>query len=175
MACTLSGGISTLDCFDGVGGVETVYIAEKSSVSSYTATAQQITAISMASSKYFYEFKMDQEIGNGTSVGTKNPQTGTNTYVQTFVGSWRKQGLTKTNLIKLLAQSPSLVLIYKDNNGQYIGFGFEIGGHITTTTAQSGTALADKNGYDWTFVSNAKTEQFFVDSSVIAGITAPAS
>lgn len=175
MACTLSGGISAIDCFDGVGGVETVYIAEKANVSSITATAAQVTAIAMVSGKYFYEFKTDQEVANGQSVGTKNVQNGTTSYVQTFVASWRKQGITKQNLLRLLEQNPALVLIYKDNNGNYIMYGSEVGGHITTSTAMSGTAIADKNGYDWTFTANAKTQQYFVDSSVIAGITAPAS
>lgn len=175
MSCPISSGISTLDCFDGVGGVETVYIAEKANISSVTSTGSQVTAITMASGKYFYEFKMDQEIGHGESKGTKNLANGTTSWVQTFGGSWRKQGITKTNLLKILIQNPSLVLIYKDNNGQYIMFGSEIGGHMTETTAMSGTALADKNGYDWVFTANAKTEQYYVDSSVISSITSPAS
>ena len=175
MACSLSTGILTVDCMDGVGGIASVRIAEKASIDTITRSDQRITAISMESGDYFYYFAIDQEKASATSVETKNVANGTVSWVHTLQSTWRKLSYTKANIIRVLAQNPALVAIVEDNNGNYLMLGYNLGGHITGITGSTGAAIGDANGYDFTFTANDKHDWYYVDSSVISGITDPAS
>jgi|SRR6185369_9912964 len=177
MSCgtSLSTGIEEVDCMDGVGGLLEVGLTEKRNITSITRTGQQVTAIDMASGKQFFVFAIDQEKAFMTSVMTKNVPNGTTPWVHTLQSTWRKMSVTKSNLIKILAAQPGLCALVKDNNGNYFLMGYNIGGHITTVTGQTGTAVGDANGYDWTFVANDKEDVLYVDSSIIADLYEPAS
>ena len=175
MSCTLSTGIASVDCMDGVGGLLEVRLTEKANISGITKTGSSVTAVTMESGTQFYTFAIDQAKAFATSVMTKNIANGTTPWVHTLQSTWRKLSITKTNLIKILAQNTGLVAIVTDNNGNYLMLGYNLGGHITTVTGATGTGIGDANGYDWTFTANDKEDWYYVSSGVIAALDSPAS
>ena len=74
------------------------------------------------------------------------------------------------NEILLLAKN-TLVAVVEDQNGTYWYLGRFNGLDITTGTASSGLAQADRNGYQLTFTGGEKELAPTVSSAVIATLT----
>lgn len=177
MSCgtSLSAGIEEVDCMDGVGGLEKIYFGLKRDITSITQANQAVTAVVMESGKQFFEFAIDQEKAFATSVMTKNVPNGTTPWLQTLQSTWRKLTASKSNIIKILALQPGVVAIVKDNNGNYLMMGYNIGGHIATVNGGTGTGIGDANGYDFTFTANDKHDWYYVDAALIPDLIEPAS
>jgi hypothetical protein len=110
-----------LTCRDGIGGIKAIYLVQHDELSSYTAASGELT---------------DLDLGSGDDIHdlTKEDQ----------------------NEIKLLAQQRMVVFaelnqLSSGGKNKIIAMGLDNGMELSAGTNQSGAALGDMGGYDWTF------------------------
>jgi hypothetical protein len=171
MACPISAGLSALDCLDGKGGISTFYVTEFENQNTSTITAGTISAMALDTGKKFWEIKVEKEMAHAEEAETTSPENNTNAYVQTFTFDVNKISATNRTLLTTLAKN-RLMLMYKDNNGNYVMFGWT-GGYLSFSTA-SGTKFGDKNGYNAVFTSSEPESAYFVDSGIVSSLLTPA-
>lgn len=168
MACGLTSTIAR-GCYDAVGGIETIYVAEYGRVASITVNSSgDVSAISMTGASKFYEYQIEKGTGNFTQTGTTNPANGTTVYDQVLTVPINKTSSAKDFILKLTAYN-KLMIIIKDNNGEYKLMG-KTGAFLGTNASNTGTALGDTQGYALTFNAQEPAYANTVDSSVISGI-----
>lgn len=169
MPCALTSGY-TIDCRESIGGIKRLLIANFSSVSqTMTISSEVITAITMISSAKFYEFQQVKETSNFTEAIRVSDVNGTVGYETTLTAIFNKGDTALRNQVRLLAQSP-LMIIIQDRNGKYWLMGKECAAEMTTGNHTSGTVMADRNGYELTFVAKENLPMYEVSSSIIAGL-----
>lgn len=169
MSCsqTLSG--IAYDCSSNMGGIKRVMIANKDDVTAMTISSDIITAITMASSKKFYEFYFRQNTSSMTSTWQVNNENGT-TYVQTLLAMvFNRMDTTKRASIMALALA-EVVAIVEDNNGTFWFLGYDEPLVLNAGDGPTGTARTDRNGYSITLEDNSKALPYEVDDSIIAGL-----
>lgn len=169
MAClqTLSGILK--DCTPNIGGIKRVLLANHEDVSAVTLTEEQISAITMANSATFKQYHFKPGTGSMTSNLNKSVENGTSFWVTDLVLSFTKQETTKRIEINALAVG-ELVAIVEDMNGKYWYLGYDEPVMATASDAPTGTARADKNGYNITLQDNAKQIPYEVDAAIIDGL-----
>lgn len=135
------------DCSSNMGGIKTVYIANKADVTSVTVTSGVVSAITMASSKKFFKYAFAPFTSSFTSNWNVSPENGTK-YVETLLTMvFNKMDATKRMEIVALAQT-EMVVVVEDNNGTMWYLGYDEGVRLTTgSDGQTGTNRADRNGY----------------------------
>lgn len=172
MACALTQGY-TLDCRDNVGGIKEKYVTEHANITAITAASGIITAITMASGTMFRKYELEKETGSFTENIQTNDANGTIFYEQDSVMPIRKLQASLRNEIKLLAQN-RLVIIEKDRNGKYWLLGENNGMELQPSTAATGTAMGDFNGYTLNFKGKEENPAQEVSSGIISGLLTPA-
>lgn len=149
MACsqTLAGIVR--DCSTNMGGIKTVYIANQADVDSVTVTSGVVTAITMKSSKKFYQYAFSLGTSSLTSNWQVSPENGTR-YVETdLLMVFNRMDSTKRLEIMALAQA-ELAVIVEDNNGNLWYLGNDEPVVLNAGDGQTGTARGDRNGYSIT-------------------------
>jgi hypothetical protein len=86
-----------------------------------------------------------------------------------IVARLRKLSTTKRNELKLLAQN-RVFCIVKDNNDNYWLAGNEYGCDITAMTAESGTAMGDVQGYNFTLSAIESESPYLVQAAVATSL-----
>ena len=170
MACSnLTNGILDL-CNTGFGGIEKIFLAN-GPVESFTETAGVISAITVGGSALtpadFFEFEVPRQTSTLNEVITATQENGTVTYQQDVTMIFNQMDAAKRNQILLMAQATTMVAVAKDGNGKAFSIGIEFGAYMSAGTATSGTAYADRNGYEITISGMEKTPMFEVDLSII--------
>jgi len=170
MACSnLTGGF-TLDCNDANGGIDKIFIAN-GPVESITETAGTITAITVGGSALvpadFFEFEVPRQTSSFTETINVSQENGTVFYDQALTMVFNKMEATKRDQILLMAQATNMVVVFKDNVGKYFSVGVERGAYMTAGTAVSGTAYADRNGYEITVSGAEASPSFEVTGSIV--------
>jgi hypothetical protein len=74
------------------------------------------------------------------------------------------------NELLLLAQN-RLIAIVLDRNDTYWMLGRNNGLELSAGTAQTGTAMGDRNGYDMTFTALEESPMVTVASGIVAALT----
>jgi hypothetical protein len=171
MACTLTKGHS-IDCRDSIGGIESVYISEFGNITAHTVVAGEVTAITQTTSTNFFIYNLEKENGSFDSTMTTSLETGTTMYETILNFTIKKMVKTESEELRLLALN-RVIMIIKDNNGNYWGMGFTRGADMNggTNTSSSGKAYGDMNGYTLGFRSISGVPIYQVDSTIIAGLT----
>lgn len=135
------------DCSSNMGGIKNVYIANQADVDSVTVTSGVVTAITMKSSKKFYQYAFAPFTSSLTSNWNVSPENGTKYVESTLTMVFNKMDATKRLEIVALAQS-ELVVIVEDNNGTMFYLGYEEGVRlINGSDGQTGVNRGDRNGY----------------------------
>ena len=80
-----------------------------------------------------------------------------------------KQDAAKRLEVNALAQA-GLMAIVQDNNDNYWLLGKDEPLLMTTGTAETGTARADRNGYALEFTDGQKQMPYTVDGSIVEGL-----
>jgi hypothetical protein len=156
MSCALTSGF-TLDCRDSVGGIQALYINTTANVTAYTEASGTVTALTKSS--VFYKYELEEENSMAQSVLTGSRPNGTVFFAQQVSAIFQK--LTYQTRDKIVALGKNrLVVIVKDNNGKYWICGKDRGLMITTSTAVTGTAMGDLNGYTVVFDGNEPNDWF---------------
>lgn len=169
MACALTTGF-TLPCRDAVGGVKNIYLIELENIDSYTDSSGTLTAITKVSGKVFRKYVMENDVANFNETFTTNRQNGTVYYAQVLQMVINKLRAAVRNEIKLLAQN-RLVAVVETIDGSNWLLGKERGLMLSTGTAASGTAMADRSGYSIDLSADEKEPMYEVASGVISGLT----
>ena len=169
MSCSnLTAGF-TLDCNDSQGGIEKLYIAN-GPAESITETAGVVSAITVGGSALvpadFFVFETPRQTSSLTETTTASQENGTITFEQSLTMVFNKLEAAKRNQLLLMAESTNMVVIALDNNGKAWSIGLERGAYLTTATATSGVAYADRNGYEITLNGMEKSPIYEVDSAI---------
>ena len=150
MSCNLAAGI-TLGCRDNAGGVNKVWITDYENILSITKNSgDTITSISGASGSTFYSFELIRTTSELTETVNASLENGTVFYTQELTMFFAKLEQYKRNIIKTLAQSFRLAVIFEDNNGSYFLLGEEYGMFVSAGSNVTGLALGDRQGYNLT-------------------------
>ena len=170
MACSnLTAGILDL-CNDGFGGIEKIFLAN-GPVQSFTETAGVVSDIVVGGSSVvpadFFVFEVPRQTSAVNEVITPTQENGTVTYQQDLTMIFNQMQAEKRNQILLMAQATTMVAVAKDGNGKYWSIGLEFGAYMSAGTATSGTAYADRSGYEITISGMEKTPMFEVNGSII--------
>ena len=170
MACSnLTAGF-TLDCNDAQGGIEKIFIAN-GAVDSITEAAGIITAITVGGSALvpadWYVFETPRQTSSLTESITPSQENGTVTYAQDLTMIFNRMSATKRNQILLMAEATNMVCVAKDNDGKYWSVGVERGAYMTSGSAVSGVAYADRNGYEIVVSGMEKSPMYEVLSTIV--------
>ena len=169
MACNITSGVIN-DCLDAQGGIETVYIAN-GKVESITETGGVVSAITVDGAALtpadWFEFQTPRQTSSLVETITASVEAGTVTYAQVLTLIFNKLTVEKRNIISLLSQNQYLVVVAKDNNGQYWGIGLTRGAYLTSGTVGTGVAFADASQYSLTIEGLEPQPMFEVASSIV--------
>lgn len=172
MSCNLAAGI-TLGCRDNAGGVNRVWITDYDNVTSVIKnTGDTITSIT--GTGVFYEFQLIRTTSEMTETINASLENGTVYYTQELVMFFAKLEQYKRNIIKTLAQSFRLAVIFEDNNGAYFLLGEEYGMFVSAGSNVTGLALGDRQGYNLTLQALEQLPMNELDGTiyqVVSGLT----
>lgn len=169
MSCstTLSG--LSRDCAANKGGVAEVYIANRSDVTAVTLTDGKVSAITMASSKYFQVYQFNRGTASMASTYNVDQANGTRFVGTDLVMVFNRMQTAKRIEVTALAVN-DLYVIVKDNNGAYWLLGYDNPVNIGAGDGNTGTALTDRNGYSVTLHDDSDEMPYEVLASIIAGL-----
>lgn len=172
--CLFTSGIPR-ECRDNAGGLRKVYLANKNDIVSVTPALGSITdlgvvtQITMATGTTFFEFSSTKESSNFVQNIQSNQANGTVGIEQVLSLTFSKMTGTKSKQIDLI-NSAEMVAIAEDYNGRYFLLG-EFGALETNGgSAETGTALADLNGYKLTLRSLEKSLAREVVASAVTSV-----
>jgi hypothetical protein len=162
MACNLTQGFN-LDCKDAVGGIKSIHLIDWASTG-FTVSGGEVTATTVASGDV-YTYELPKGVGSMTTTTNVSQENGTVFNQSDIVARLRKLSTTKRNELKLLAQN-RVFCIVKDNNDNYWLAGSEYGCDITAMTSESGTAMGDVQGYNFTLSAIEAESPYLVQAAV---------
>ena len=162
MACNLTQGF-TLDCKDAVGGIKSIHLIDWASTG-FTVSGGEVTATTVVSGDV-YTYELPKGVGSMTTTTNVSQENGTVFNQTDIVARLRKLSTTKRNELKLLAQN-RVFCIVKDNNDNYWLAGSEYGCDITAMTSESGTAMGDVQGYNFTLSAIEAESPYLVQAAV---------
>jgi hypothetical protein len=166
MACNLTQGF-TLDCKDAVGGIKSIHLIDWASTG-FTVSGGEVTATTVASGDV-YTYELPKGVGSMTTTTNVSQENGTVFNQTDIVARLRKLSTTKRNELKLLAQN-RVFCIVKDNNDNYWLAGSEYGCDITAMTSESGTAMGDVQGYNFTLSAIEAESPYLVQAAVATSL-----
>jgi hypothetical protein len=166
MACNLTQGFN-LDCKDAVGGVKSIHLIDWASTG-FTVSGGEVTATTVASGDV-YTYELPKGVGSMTTTTNVSQENGTVFNQTDIVARLRKLSTTKRNELKLLAQN-RVFCIVKDNNDNYWLAGSEYGCDITAMTSESGTAMGDVQGYNFTLSAIEAESPYLVQAAVATSL-----
>lgn len=149
MACELSTGF-TLDCKDGIGGIKQIMLCDAPTIS-FTLDANEIvTDITGATSGDLFTYQLPTQTGSFEETINFNRDNGTVFYTQTVNVMLHKLSSAKRLELQKVAQARPIVFVL-DSNDNWWAVGYEYRADLSTSTAATGTALGDANGYTLAF------------------------
>lgn len=179
MSCYISSGIA-LGCSDGIGGIKKVYIVggagvDNGGVTGFTYSSDgSITGATSASGTTLYGFEVKRNTSSLAQNVTKSFENGTIFFEQvlTIVAYYYSQD--KRNLLNTLSQNDELQIIAIDQNDVQYMLGQVNGMYLSGGSAATGTALGDRNGFEFIFTGQEK-EPARVISGTLATVFSGAS
>ena len=153
MSCYISAGIASSNCDVGVGGIKKVWVVGGSDkgLTGFTYNdAGSITGSTSASGTTLYGFNLKRGVSSLTQNINKNYENATLFFEQVLNIVLYKYDEDKRDLIYQMGLNDDLQIIAQDNNDVYYMLG-EVNGMALGGTALTGTALADRNGFELTF------------------------
>ena len=153
-----------LDCKDSVGGIKSIHLISWAATG-FTVASGEVTATTIASGNV-YDYELPKGVGSMTTTTNISADNGTVFNQTDVVGRLRKLSTAKRNELKLLAQSRVFCIVL-DNNGNYYLVGREYGCDVTAKTSETGTAMGDLNGYNFTLSAIEAEEPFKLQAGVV--------
>lgn len=163
-----------IDCRDGNGGIETVYITELENEASMTVASGIVTAFTLLTGKKFWTYEVEKENAELVETEQVSVETGTTFYEQVLTFTIMQLTASSRNELRLLAQN-RLHIIVKDNNGLFWLLGEERGcDKVGTNEAKTGKAFGDLGGYTLAFLGKEATPFLNVTASLLDTLTVAA-
>lgn len=169
MGCTQTLAGIARDCAANLGGIRAVYLANFADVTAVTVSSDVVTGITMASSAKFYAYYFNPNTSNFTTTIQANRENGSLFFETVLSLVFPKQDATKRIEVNALAQA-GLMAIVTDNNGTNWLLGKDEPMMLTSGTAETGTARADRNGYALELTDAQAQMPLTVDDTIIAGL-----
>ena len=174
MACAVTLTGINYSCESNLAGIKAVYIADYNDVSTFTVSSNNITSITMASGKKFFEYVFNKNTASLTSTMTKDETQGYSFYTNELTGQINKMDTAKHIEIDELMRG-RLNAIVLDKNGMYWFIGQDAYATGTAMTAQTGDTPDSGNFYNITITDESKQLPYSIDSSIISGIVSEAT
>ena len=160
----------SLDCRNNLGGVASVFIGSTTgydidllgladnSVSGFTfgSGSTSVVEVSGLTTSPMFEFQQPRQAANFTETGTFDEANGVAFYESSLTIVVNKLEADKLNALNVLGQNTKLVVVFKDNNGNYFMVGNETGAIVTASTGDTGTSFGDRNGLTITFTGYSR-------------------
>lgn len=137
-----------------------------------TVAVGVVTVLTKMTGKKFYKYKLIAHTGEADETMTGSRDNGTNHSKQTVKFPINKMTTSVRNEILLLAQN-RLIIVIVDENGTAWMYGKDYGMILMTTTAKTGKALGDRNGYELTFDGEEKYLATELLASIVATLETP--
>jgi hypothetical protein len=162
--CELTTGI-LLECKDAIGGIKQIVLADWSVVNLDTVTINETTEIVTALPvEDFYGYQLPTQTGSFEETINFNRDAGTIFYTQTV--NVMLQKLTAAKRLELQGVATSRVVVFvNDTNNNWWAVGLEYGADLSTSTAATGTALGDANGFTLAFVHESPKRAYLLDAA----------
>lgn len=162
----------TAGCDFNSGGIYEVYIADQLDVTATTVnvSAHTITTIGLSGSAKFATFQFKRNVGSLVVEPAVDLINGTTIYNTTLTLQFNRREAAKSAQLMILGSGQRyLDIIVKDALGQYsfVDFAQFNGGNEET-----GVKKEDGSKYTLTFLAQLDTRPYFVDPTIISGITA---
>ncbi len=161
----LTGGRDKVCLTDCSGGVDNIYIANKQDVIALTVVNDEVTAITMAATKTFFEFKAEEDTAefkeSSKLVGCANVVN-----QEIDMSYFCRSTADRKTLVELAkASCCGLVVIHKEGTGTCWIWGIDptnltsnrTKGALDTTTGTTGRLFEDQNKTDIAIKAKAKT------------------
>jgi hypothetical protein len=171
MNCDLSQGFEQ-GCRNGVGGSKEFYIIEQSNAV-ITVDSGVVTDITLLPGKQFFKYNQVKQTSEADEQLTVSEENGSIYAKQTVKLVLNKRDITVANEIMQLAKN-LLVIIEADQNGNGWLYGLLNGLTLIPSSAKSGKAMGDRNGYEISFEGEEPELAPSVAASIIAGLVIPA-
>jgi hypothetical protein len=133
-------------CRDSIGGIKQVYIVA-GCVTGVTMNADQEILTVGATGGTVYTYQVEKNTSNFVENIQASLENGTVVYNQQVNLVFLKLQQSTRNQIKLLAQNTNMKVFVETNEGSIFYLGEDFGMALSSGTAESGTAFADRNGY----------------------------
>jgi hypothetical protein len=156
-----------LDCKDSVGGIKSIHLIDFASTG-FTVASGEVTATSVASGDV-YTYELPKGVGSMTVTTNVSAENGTVFNQTDVVGRLRKLSTAKRNELKLLSQSRVFAIVRDNNDGYYL-VGNEYGCDVTAMTSETGTAMGDLNGYNFTLSAIEAEQPYKLQGSVVTAL-----
>jgi len=157
MACNLLNGVD-LSCRSAVGGIKNVYILS-GSITTITDGGNSGTITNIDGVGTYWKLALNKGVGSFTEEVAVDVTAGTVGYTQTVEMAFPKLQASLRNIVKVLAQAPSLSVVVEtengttDNVGQFFLIGQYRGATMSAGTGATGTAYADASQYGITLIA----------------------
>jgi len=171
MACILTSG-RTLACRDAIGGIKKIYITELENKNVLTASAGTISAFTLLTGKQFWSYDLIKETAEYDQKIVTSTENGTVFYETELKIMLHKTSVATRNELKLIAQNRLMVIIL-DRNGDYWLMGEVNGADLMPSSAKSGKAFGDFNGYELVLSAKETDLMQIVTSSLIPSLIVP--
>ena len=170
--CTVQTG-ETLDC-KIPGGAKTVYVADFANVGTPTVTSGVIATWTAAANKFFV-YNIRPETAEAKAEIQQNDANGSVSFMHTVNMITYIMTSPKMQEFERLAKNRVMIIVEDRNQTTGIGvywlYGYNNGLVLTGGGAGTGKAMADKNGYDYTFTGNQDGMPIKI-TAAIAGLLA---
>lgn len=151
-------------CKDNAGGVKVVFIMDRNNIDfttgiTYSVSGEskyEITGITLKdNTKKFSKWKFRKATANLTSTATISEETGGASFQNDLALVFGKQESQK-RLQMMAAVYNDAVVVVKDYNDKYHFLGIDAEVTASALTAETGTAVGDRNGYSLTLSDTSK-------------------
>jgi hypothetical protein len=163
-----------LDCKNSMGGISDIYIAKRSLVTDITIdpSGDIVTDFTFASGGFFH-YQLRDESGTFNQESQGEEANGTHFYERTLTVPTDKMTSVTRNEMMALAKIYSIAVV-RDNNGRYwlLGDGRGLRDNYGST-AGTGQAKADRNGFELTLVDHEKMLAYEVAEAAVTNNLAP--
>lgn len=170
--CVLTSGYS-ISCRDSVGGVETIWMIENSSITDASGNSRvttdgsgSVTAITKNTGKKFYKFEVPRGTAMTSNALTASVENGTIFFTHEVSFPINSRNASVRNIVTTLAKTNRLTFVTKDNDGTYRMFGKDFGLYLDSTEGSSGTKLEDRQGYMLKFTGQEVADFLIVPANI---------
>lgn len=172
MACNITSGIPSGSlCRDTSGGINTVYFANFITGVTLGETSEGTIDTQTGLTAKFYEVKPNKASSEYVENVQSSLENGTIGYMQELTLVLGKNEAEKRNLVKLLGQATTYIIIHTKSN-KYFLMGETEGCELTGGNSATGKVTNDLNGWNLVFTSDNNEPAKEIEASLISELLA---